>query len=446
MFKLKAGALIIACVFSLSVLLSGCKPVAAEAGAFGGVYAPEGMGLQLSENLSSDSSSDSSSEDSSESSSEESQPDPPAPAPVQPITQPVLEDPKFKPTEEDKKEDPQKGQNQGGNGMGNGGTLVVPDNPPDSSTSSGSEPSSSSEPSSAPSDSSSPDSSASGGSESSGSSGSSSPDSSGSSSSSDSSNSSSSPTPAPNPPRDGWYEANGKKYCYVNGKKLTGWQNVNNVGYWFNDNGELSSKKGIDVSKWNGKIDWAKVKADGIDFAIIRVGVRGCVSGKIVYDEWFVRNVKGATANGIEVGVYFFSQAINAEEGKQEAEWTLNAIRGYNITGPIVIDSESAYWDPAAGDTEPRGNRISREARTDSVVAFCNTVKAAGRKPMIYANQGWFEKQLDLSRLTGFEKWLARWAPSANWSQPFTMWQSCSDGKVNGISGNVDRNAWMITG
>jgi len=98
MFKLKAGALIIACVFSLSVLLSGCKPVAAEAGAFGGVYAPEGMGLQLSENLSSDSSSDSSSEDSSGSSSEESQPDPPAPAPVQPITQPVLEDPKFKPT------------------------------------------------------------------------------------------------------------------------------------------------------------------------------------------------------------------------------------------------------------------------------------------------------------------------------------------------------------
>ncbi len=428
MFKLKAGVLIVVCIFSLSVLLSGCKPVAAEAGAFGGVYTPEGMGVQLSENLSSDSSSDSSSEESSDSSSDEPQPDPPAPAPVQPITQPVLEDPKFKPTEEDKKEDPQKGQNQGGNGMGGGGTIVVPDNPPDSSTSSDSEPSSSSEPSSVPSDSSSD------------SSESSSPDSSG------SSGSSSSSTPAPNPPQNGWYEANGKKYCYVNGKKLTGWQNINNVGYWFNGNGELSSRMGIDVSKWNGKIDWAKVKADGIDFAIIRVGVRGCVTGKIVYDERFVENVKGATANGIEVGVYFFSQAINAEEGKQEAEWTLSAIQGYNVTGPVVIDSESASWNPSAGDTEPRGNRITREARTDSVVAFCDTVRAAGRKPMIYANQGWFERQLDLSRLTKYEKWLARWAPSANWSQPFTMWQSCSDGKVNGVSGNVDRNAWKITG
>ena len=225
---------------------------------------------------------------------------------------------------------------------------------------------------------------------------------------------------------------------------MTGWQNINLKGYWFDSDGVLSSKAGIDVSQWNGKIDWAAVKADGIDFAIIRAGVRGCVSGKIVYDERFAENVKGAAANGIQVGVYFFSQAINAEEGKQEAEWTLNAIAGMNVTGPVVIDSEYVGWDASKGDTEPRGNRISTAARTDSVVGFCDKVRSSNRTPMIYASQSWFENQLTLSRLTNVEKWVARWADTISWSQPFSIWQCCSDGTVKGVSGNVDRNAWKI--
>lgn len=230
----------------------------------------------------------------------------------------------------------------------------------------------------------------------------------------------------------------------MNGKPLTGWHNINNAGYWFNSKGELSSKAGIDVSQWNGTIDWKKVKAAGIEFAIIRAGVRGCVSGKIVYDERFVANVQGALSNGIEVGVYFFSQAVNAAEGQQEAEWILNAIQGYSITGPVVIDTEYVAWDEAAGDTEPRGNRISTTKRTDAVQKFCSTVKAGGYKPMVYASKSWFENQLDLSRLTGIEKWLAFWTANASWSQPFSIWQCTENGKVNGISGNVDRNAWKI--
>ena len=206
----------------------------------------------------------------------------------------------------------------------------------------------------------------------------------------------------------------------------------------------MSSRSGIDVSKWNGTIDWAKVAADGIDFVIIRAGVRGSVSGKIVYDETFVTNVKGALANGIEVGVYFFSQAINGEEGKAEAEWTLNAIQGLGVTGPVVIDTEYAEWDPAAGDTEPRGNKISTKDRTDAIVAFCDTVRAAGYRPMIYASQSWFEHQLDMSRITNVDKWVARWAATITWPYEFAMWQSCSDGKVNGIKGDVDRNAWKV--
>lgn len=417
MFKLKAKVLVLACVFSLSVL-SGCTPVADEVSTFARTYTPKGIGMRLAENLSSDSSS-------SVDSSGSSQSDPPAPAPVQPITGKVTEDPIFKPTEEDKKEDP--GKRPGGNENGSGGTIIVPGKPETpsgghSSSSNSSKPSPSSKPSS--SSSSKPSSS------------------SGSSSKPSSSSSPSSSTPEYNPPRNGWYEWEGKTYCFVNGEKLTGWHNINNISYWFNTEGKLSSKAGIDVSKWNGKIDWEKVKADGIEFAFIRAGVRGYVSGKIVYDERFVENVEGATANGIEVGVYFFSQATTAEEGKQEAEWTLNAIEGLNVTGPIVIDTEYVSKDPE--DPEPRGNVISREVRTEAVEAFANTVKASGRTPMIYASQSWFENQLDLSKLTGIEKWLARWSASVSWSQPFSIWQSCSDGKVNGINGNVDRNAWKI--
>lgn len=106
----------------------------------------------------------------------------------------------------------------------------------------------------------------------------------------------------------------------MNGKKLTGWQNVNNVGYYFDNEGAVSSKCGIDVSKYQGTIDWKKVKADGIDFVFVRAGYRGYETGKIVIDTKFVENVKGAHDAGLEVGVYFFSQAINAAEGKAEAE------------------------------------------------------------------------------------------------------------------------------
>ena len=424
MFKLRAGALIVSAVVALAAL-AGCSPVNGITGTFALVYTPDGLAQEAMANVASEES---------ESSQEETldvEPTPVveeeiAPAPEQPIHGSVLDDPQFKPTEDSEKEDPQKpGGNAGAEG--DGGTITVPETPvqPDDSSSS----------------SSSSESGASGEDSGEGSGGSTSSD----SRTSDSGSSGGSELPTPPAGGSGWVLAGGNYYCYSGGSLLTGWKSVNGHGYYFNESGQLSSRMGIDVSKWQKNIDWAKVKADGVDFAIIRAGVRGSVTGEKKYDEYFEQNVKGALANGIQVGVYFFSQAINADEGRQEAEWILNAIQGYNITGPVVIDSEYASWNPGAGDTEPRGNRISSQTRTEVIKAFCDTVAAAGKTPMIYSSRSWFENNMYLSQLTNYAKWNAEWSSEPHLSAPFSIWQYRSDGTVDGISGNVDCNAWITS-
>ena len=438
MMKKQIGAFVLASALTLTAL-SGCSRVEQPTtGTLGSFPTASGTSSALSSSELEESSALSSSLASSVTASA------PAPAVEQPITGKVTEDPQFKPTEKDEEEDPQRGDNDHSAGRddedkGSGGTITVPDLPPSgggTSSAPGTSSTVTSSVSSKPGSSSSP-----AGSSSKPSSSSSAP---ASSSSQSSSSEASSSAPAPTWPTDknytGWWETAGKRYCFVNGKKLTGWQNVNNVGYYFDSEGAVSSKCGIDVSKYQGTIDWKKVKADGIDFVFVRAGYRGYETGKIVIDTKFVENVKGAHDAGLEVGVYFFSQAINAAEGKAEAEWTLNAVQDFPYIQYLAIDTENATGTPGQG----RADNISKEARTDAMEAFCREVESKGKKSMIYASQSWFENKLILSRLTMAEKWVARWASSITWSQPFSVWQSCSDGKVNGISGNVDRNAWKM--
>lgn len=225
---------------------------------------------------------------------------------------------------------------------------------------------------------------------------------------------------------------------------------INGIGYYFNASGAVSSKSGIDVSYHNGTINWSKVKAAGIEFAMIRVGVRGYGtdpgSGRVVIDEKFTYNIQQAQANGIEVGVYFFTQAITVQEGIDEANFVINALKPYKNIKFVAFDTELAY--PQSAGEICRGNTIGAKLRTDIAIQFCETVKAAGYTPIIYANASWFQNNLELNRLDGYQKWLARWLASdgqLTWSKPFSMWQFCSDGTVDGISGRVDRNAWMIS-
>ena len=193
--------------------------------------------------------------------------------------------------------------------------------------------------------------------------------------------------------------------------------------------------RGIDVSAYQGVIDWNKVRQSGISFAIIRCGFRAYGSGQLSYDSYFDQNVRGAQAAGIKVGAYFYSAAVNVAEAREEANFALSKIRGYSMQLPVFIDMES----PAGG----RAIGISVQTRTDVVKAFCSTVQAAGYKAGVYANKTWFNSYMNTPELTQYTIWLAHWVNASRSDYSRTrhdIWQYTSSGSVPGISGRVDMN------
>ncbi|MCR5527134.1 MAG: glycoside hydrolase family 25 protein [Lachnospiraceae bacterium] len=208
----------------------------------------------------------------------------------------------------------------------------------------------------------------------------------------------------------------------------------------YSDGGNVSSIIGIDVSKHNGAIDWEKVAASGVRFAYIRCGLRGYESGKIAADENFQTNVEGAQAAGISVGTYFFSQAVNEDEAREEAEFVLDAIKDYNITLPVATDIEKVDGT----DSTPRTNSISQEQRTANALAFCKAITDAGHTPMIYGNLKTFLMLLDMHQIEGIPKWYAEEAVRNDitpyFPYSFQIWQYDFDGSIDGITGDVDIN------
>jgi len=197
----------------------------------------------------------------------------------------------------------------------------------------------------------------------------------------------------------------------------------------------VTSKKGIDVSKFQGDIKWNQVKQDGVEYAFIRMGYRGYgAAGKLVTDETFEKNIKGATENGIDVGVYFFSQAINEEEAIEEANYVLEAIEGYDVTYPIVIDIEEMTVEGA------RTADMTKEQWTKVCIAFCETVKEAGYTPMVYGNLKTFFIMLDMEQISMYDKWFAQYDTSVYFPYEFKIWQYSDKGTVKGISTDVDMN------
>ena len=196
-----------------------------------------------------------------------------------------------------------------------------------------------------------------------------------------------------------------------------------------------NTHRGIDVSEYQKFIDWRTVKNSGIDFAIIRVGYRGYGNGKIVEDRFFDNNIQEATKAGMDIGFYFYSQAISVEEAVQEAQFTLQLLSKYNvpITYPIAIDTERTP------NGNGRADGISKELRTEVVRAFCNEIQRAGYKTMIYANKNWLLNDLNITSLN-YDVWLAHYTDATDYPYPYTIWQYTSTGSVNGIVGNVDMN------
>lgn len=234
----------------------------------------------------------------------------------------------------------------------------------------------------------------------------------------------------------GWQTIDGATYFFdKNGNKVTGEQVIQGAKYTFNANGVLdngSGNLGIDVSKWNGSIDWNAVKNSGVSYVIIRCGYRGSTTGALIEDPTFHKNIKGAQSAGLKVGVYFFSQATNEVEAVEEASMALSLVKGYNLSYPIFLDVE------ASGG---RADGISSGSRTAVCKAFCQTIQNSGYKAGIYANKTWFNEYMDTPSLTGYKLWLAQYAATPTYTRTkYDMWQYSSKGRVSGISGNVDMN------
>ncbi len=234
----------------------------------------------------------------------------------------------------------------------------------------------------------------------------------------------------------GWQTIGGKTYYYdKDGNPVTGNQVIQGVQYTFDSSGALitgSGTLGIDVSRWNGTIDWSAVKNSGVNYAIIRCGYRGSSSGALIEDSMFRTNIQGAVNAGIKVGVYFYTQATTEAEAIEEASFVVSMIKNYGLSYPVYLDVEKSNG---------RGDAISYDMRTTVCKAFCKTITNSGYSAGIYASKTWFESKFDVSALTSYKIWLAQYATSATYSKSrYDMWQYTAKGSVSGISGDVDMN------
>ena len=215
-------------------------------------------------------------------------------------------------------------------------------------------------------------------------------------------------------------------------------------------NSDETLRKGIDVSQFQGKIDWAKVKASGIDFAFIRVGYRGWGTGTLAEDSRAYENLKNAIDSGVQVGVYVYSQAITPDEAREEAQYVLKRIRSYAVTLPVVIDFEYAENKDDSGTWRLTGRLYEANLSESEATAVCNAfleeVTAAGYRGAVYANKNMLEKHMNPEKLNG-AVWLAHYAVQTDYSGDHEFWQCTSSGSVDGVpSLNVDLDYWYDGG
>lgn len=212
--------------------------------------------------------------------------------------------------------------------------------------------------------------------------------------------------------------------------------------HYTDEKDHVTAKPGIDVSEFQGEeIDWKKVGDAGFEFVILRLGYRAYgESGALVLDAMYEENVKAALDAGLEVGVYFFSQAITDAEAEEEAQFVLDHVRPYNITGPVVYDTEEIKWDTY------RAEDNTSEEYTKYCRIFCDAVEAAGYEPMIYCNMKWMAFTLDMEELAGYDFWYADYYDVPQCPYDYKIWQYSETGVVPGINGNVDLNLWFQEG
>lgn len=204
------------------------------------------------------------------------------------------------------------------------------------------------------------------------------------------------------------------------------------------EDGKNVSFIGVDISRYQEEVDFYQLKAAGIDYVMLRVGARGYSSGQIMLDEYFTTNIQQATEAGLDIGVYFYSQAITAEEAVEEANVVIQSLAEYKIQYPVAFDMEYVDNDTA------RVEALSRADKTTITKAFLDTIQAAGYRPMIYGNKEWLIKRIDLSKLTAYDVWLSQSKDVPDYPYKFAMWQYTTSAEISGISGYANLNICFI--
>lgn len=195
---------------------------------------------------------------------------------------------------------------------------------------------------------------------------------------------------------------------------------------------------GVDVSSHQGDIDWSAVAGDGIEFAILRIGNRGYSQGGLKQDANFEVNYAGAAENGLDVGVYFFSQAVSVEEALEEAEFVLGILNGRALQMPVYFD-----WEEITDDVA-RTDEVDTETVTACAVAFCQRIQEAGYEAAVYCNGMVGYLRYDIAQLEHLPLWYAEYKSWPSFAYAFEMWQYSNTATVAGISGSADLNLYFI--
>jgi GH25 family lysozyme M1 (1,4-beta-N-acetylmuramidase) len=202
--------------------------------------------------------------------------------------------------------------------------------------------------------------------------------------------------------------------------------------------GKQTSYVGVDISKYQDYVDFVKLKKAGINFVMIRVGARGYGSGQLVLDDCFYDNIKRASDAGLQVGVYFSSQAVTEEEAVEEANMVLENIAEYKVEYPVAFDMEFVTNDDARIDS------LTRAEKTSIAKAFLDTISQAGYNAIIYGDKEWLVKEIDMSKLTEYDVWLSQMEDMPDYPYKFTMWQYKDDAVIDGIAGYTNLNISFV--
>lgn len=212
----------------------------------------------------------------------------------------------------------------------------------------------------------------------------------------------------------------------------------NNGKLKYYSDGKKISYLGVDISRYQKDVDFSSLKADGIEYVMIRLGARGYKTGALQLDEYFAANLQGAKDAGLDIGIYFYSQAVSVVEAQEEADLVIANLKDQKITYPVAFDMEFVENDTSRVET------LSKDERTAISIAFLSKIQAAGYIPMLYGNTEWLMKRVDLSKMTDYCVWLSEEADIPKYPYTYEMWQYTKQGTVNGIEGFADLNISFV--